>query len=230
MSAPKYGPDDTWPAHQKPHWNAALAEARQARWTLTFVNAAHNFGVVSCPAGEHTFGVDQTARGGETKSKEAIKRIRNCQHGSGQGVSKVRARQQECARLLDVADELIAAAAEGLAMAEAKQGAQEDLDRLDIQLQTATSNIDEVMRAEEEAVLQAAIDVDDAPEPAALSAVLDNAAATVTQGESVANALKVGRPALAKPHLMRAGKSRLRIDELRRRLTALQQRIRPRSG
>jgi hypothetical protein len=213
-----------------PYWNKALNEAREARWTLTYIDAPHTFGSVSCPAGEHTFSVDKTAKGGETKSKEALKKIRWCQHGPGQGGSKVRARQQECIQWLDVADQLIAVAEKGLTLAEAKQGAQEDLDRLELQLRTATSNVEKVLSAEQEAALEAAIDVDGAPEPETLSAALDEAIATVVHGESVAKALKAGRPALAKPFLERASGARMRIGELGSRLTALQERIGPNLG
>ncbi len=230
MSAQRYGPDDTWPSHQKPYWNKALAEARQAGWTLTFVDAPHNFGVVSCPAGEHTFGVDQTAVGGETKSKEAIKKIRWCQHGSGQSGSKVRARQLATAQLLDAADKIIGCVEQGLTIAEAKQDAQEDLDRLELQLRTATSNVEEVLLAEQEAALQAAIDVDQAPDPETLSAELDDATATIKRGESVAKALKVGRPTLARPLLDRAKEAHGRIGVLQDRLDALRERICPNVG
>lgn len=226
VNAQKYGPDDTWPSHQKPFWNKALAEARRVGWTLTHVDAPHNFGVVSCPAGEHAFGVDKTAVGGETKSKEAMKKIRWCQHGMGQSGSKVRARQQECVQLLDVAEELIAAAAERLTIAEAKQGAQEDLDRLELQLQTAASNVREILLTEQEAALLAAIEVDHAPEPAVVSATLDDATVAVQRSESVAKALSVGRPKLAKPLLERAKEARTSIDGLNARLAALRERIR----
>lgn len=222
MSATEYGPDETWPSHQKPFWSEALAEARQAGWTLTFINAPHNFGVVRCPEGEHTFDVDKTARGGETKSREAIKKIRWCPHGTGHSGSKVRARQEECIRLLDVADELIATAEQGLAIAEAKASAQEDLARLELQLQTATSN---VSQAEQEAALQAAIELDDAPEPGVLSATLDEAAATVGYSESTAKALSPARPALAVSLLERVAGTHTRINELRTRLAALRERI-----
>ena len=70
-----YGPGDSWPRHQKQWWNEALAEAHAAGWTLNYIDAPHTFGVVSCPSEDddtrHSFMVDKTARGGETKSKEA---------------------------------------------------------------------------------------------------------------------------------------------------------------
>jgi hypothetical protein len=165
VSAHRFGPEDTWPSHQKPYWNKPLGEARRVGWTLNFINASHSFGEVTCPAGEHTFDVDQTARGGETKSKEATKKIRWCRHGTSQSGSKARERQDECMHLLDVADELVATAADGLTKAEVKQAAEEELDRLELQLQTAYSNLDEV-----DAALQAAMDADDAPEPSPRSA------------------------------------------------------------
>jgi hypothetical protein len=224
VTAQKYGPGDTWPSHQMPYWNKALAEARVAGWTLTYIDAPHLFAAVSCPAGEHTFSVDKTARGGETKSKEAIKKIRRCQHGTGQGGSKVQQRKEECTRLLGVADQLIAQAMEGLASAEAQQDAQEDLERLDLLLQSATASIEEVL-ADQETALQTAIDVDDAPEPEVISATLDEATERVALSESVARTLQTGRPGLAKPFLMCASEARARISELRSRLAALRERI-----
>jgi hypothetical protein len=206
--------------HQKAFWNQALAEARQAGWTLTYINAPHRFGIVSCPKGQHTFDVDKTAGGGETKSKQAVKKIRWCEHGP-----EVEERRQECLRLLEVADQLIAAVEEGLSRAEAKQAAQEDLDRLELQLRTADANVDEVLLAEQDAALQAAVEVDDAPEPEALSAELDDAAAGVERGVSVAKMLKPSAPKLTKSLLERAAAASTSIGELRSRLTALQERI-----
>jgi hypothetical protein len=206
--------------HQKAFWNQALSEAREAGWTLAYINAPHRFGIVSCPKGQHTFDVDQTARGGETKSIQAIKKIRWCEHSPG-----AEERRQECLRLLEVADQLIVVVEEGLSRAEAKQPAQEDLARLELQLRTAGANVDEVLLAEQDAALQAAVEVDDAPKPEALSAELDNAAAGVERGVSVAKKLKPSAPKLAKSLVERAAAASTRIGKLRSRLTALQERI-----
>jgi hypothetical protein len=220
MTATKYGPDDTWPVHQKPFWNQTLSEARQAGWTLTYINAPHRFGSVACPAGQHTFDVDKTANGGETKSKQAIRKIRWCEHGPG-----VEKRRQECVCLLDVADQLISTVKMGLTRAEAKQAAHEDLDRLELQLQTACANIDEVLLAKQDDALRAAVEVDDALDPEALVADLDDAAAGVEHGAAVAKTLTPPAPKLAKLLLERASAARTSIEELRGRLAALRERI-----
>ena len=222
-----YAPTETWPEHQKPYWNEALAEARRAGWTLTYIGAPHKFGVVSCPQGEHTFLVDKTATGGETKSKEARKRIRTCRHGSVQDGSKVQAREAECKHLLDSADLLICDAEAGLARAETQQDAWAELELLEVQLQTAELTVNEALSAEQEAAWGGVLDVDDAPDPPEIAAVLDDAAAVVAQGEEIANVLGRGRPGLAKPLLRRAHRAESRIVDLRDRLRVLQERSKP---
>jgi hypothetical protein len=222
-----YAPTETWPEHQKAYWNEALAEARRAGWSLTYIDAPHKFGVVSCPQREHTFLVDKTANGGETKSKEARKRIRACRHGSVLGGSKVQARQDECKHLLDSADQLICDAEDRLARAETRQDAWADLELLEIQLQTAELTVKEALSAEEEAAWEAVLDADDAPDPPEIAAALDDAAAVVAQGEEVANVLGRGRPGLARPLLRRASKAKSRIVELRDRLRLLEERSKP---
>lgn len=210
---------------RKPFWNEALDEARSAGWTLVYVNAPHKFGVVSCPGGEdsirHSFMVDKTAVGGETKSREARKAIRNCRHGSAVNGSKVRDRQAECQRLLDEAERLIDLADSRLTLAEAKQAAWAELERIEVQLETAAANLAEILREQQEQAWQAAQDFDDAPGPDAIAENIGDAAAAVDGSEKVATALKVGRPRLAQPFLDRAEASRARIRELRQRLLAL---------
>jgi hypothetical protein len=227
VSAPRYGSDDTWPSHDKKHWHDPLAEARRSGWILTYVNAPHRFGVVSCPAGQHTFEVDKTAKGSETKAKEALKKIRWCEHLPEGPARDQRDKSHE---LLGVAGQLAAEVEQGLVMAEAKQDAQEVLDRLEIQLTTAACNVEEVLPAEEEAALQAAIEVDDAPDPPVLAEKLNDATAAVTCGESVVKSVKTGHPGVAKPLLDRAGELRVRIGTLRSRLAALQERKRSNRG
>jgi hypothetical protein len=80
VTAPRYEPGDRWPSHEKGYWRQTLVEARRAGWTLTYIGAPHRFGMVSCPAGEHTFMVGKTGTGAETKAKEASRRIRRCEH------------------------------------------------------------------------------------------------------------------------------------------------------
>jgi hypothetical protein len=219
----QYGPDETWPQHQKPFWKEVLTEARSAGWTLEYIGS-HRFGVVSCPGGEdgnrHTFKVDQTAVGGETKSLEARKRIRNCRHGSVADGSKVRVRQAECERLLDQAERLINRADAGLARAEAAQAALTELERIQAQLETADANLIAILREEWEWAERALDDSEDAPTPYAIAEDLDKAVAAVTEGERAAIVLKVRRPHLAAPLLGRARAAKLCIEGLRARLKA----------
>ena len=220
-----YGPDETWPRHQKPYWNEALSAARTAGWTLKYIDAPHRFGDLFCPGGEDgvrcSFTVDKTAKGGETKSREALKLIRGCGHGSVIQGSKVRARQAECQRLLDHANRLIDIAATGLAAAEAQQAAWAELERIQTQLESAEANLAEVLREEENAALQAIYDTDNAPVPSDIADALDDVLVVVANGESAATALKVRKPQLAKPFLDRARQARTRIAGLRVRLEAL---------
>ncbi len=222
MSAPKFGPDDTWPSHDKKHWHEPLAAARQAGWTLTYVNAPHRFGVVYCPARHHSFMVDKTARGAETKAREALKKISWCTHPDPAG--SVSLQKDNSQKLLDIADRLTTEVQEGLVSAEAKQLAQEVLDRLEIQLDTAASNVEEVSLAEQELALEAAVAVDDAPAPPVLAGKLSEATAAVTSSESLAKSVRTGYPGIARPLLAQASTLRARIAELRSRLAVLQER------
>jgi hypothetical protein len=221
----QYGPDETWPRHQKPFWNEALDDARSTGWTLKYVDASHRFGEVFCPGGEdgtrHSFMVDKTAVGGETKSREARKAIRNCQHGSAASGSKVRIRQAECRRLLDEAEHLIDLADARLTLAEAEQAAWADIERIETQIETAAANLAEILREELDATLQAIEDAGDSPDPEAIEENLDDAMAAVVGSENVATALKIRRPRLAQPLLDGAQAARGRIAELRARLMAL---------
>jgi hypothetical protein len=226
MSAPRYGPDASWPSHEKKHWHEPLAAARRAGWTLIYVNAPHRFGVVYCPANEHSFMVDKTAKGSETKAKEALKKIAWCDHPAGHAQTQ----RDESQRLLDTADRLSDEVEEGLIMAEAKRDAQEVLDRLEIQLDTAASNVDDVLLTEQETALEAAIEVDDAPDPPVLAGKLDEATTAVAGSESIAKSVRAGRPGVAKPLQDRARTLRARIDELGSRLAGLQERKRSSLG
>ena len=217
MAAPRYGPDETWPSHSKSHWHQPLAQARAAGWTLVYVDAPHRFGVVRCPAGQHTFSVDRTARNSETLAKEAVKKITRCGHVGG----RAHVEQQEAGRLLDMASRLTADVAEGLSEAEAKQDAYEDLDRLQLLLETAELTVADALAAQE-AALEAAAAVDDAPAAPALSDKLDVAAGVVTKGESHVKALRSEHPEAAKPLLSHAAALRTRIGQLRYRVAALQ--------
>lgn len=226
MSAVKYGPNETWPSHEKKHWHDPLAAARQAGWTLTYVNAPHRFGIVSCPAKEHSFAVDQTAKGSETKAKEALKRIAWCNHPMGD----VRDRRDESRRLLDLAARLAVEVEEGLGAAEAKRDAWAVLDRLELQLDTAASNVDAALIAAEEATWEVAMAVDDAPDPPAMEGRLDEAASALAGGESLAKSVRSSYPGVARPLLDQAKSLRAHIAELRLRLQGLQEQDRSHLG
>lgn len=221
----RYGSDETWPRHQKSWWSEALADARAAGWTLHYIDAPHRFGIVSCPCSDendrHQFAVDKTARGGETISKEARKLIRSCRHGLLASGAKVQARQDECGRLLDEAERLIALADGELTLAEAREAAFAELERLEVQLETAAANVAEALREEQEGAWRAALDAAESPDPDSIAAVLDDATTAVAGTETVATALKIRKPKLAKPFLDRAQAAHARIDELWDRLNAL---------
>ena len=104
---------------------------------------------------------------------------------------------------------------------EARVAALAELERLEIQLETAAANLAEALREEQEEAWRTALDTADAPEPDSIAAVLDDAAAAVTSTETVATALKVRKPKLARLFLDRAHTAQVRIDELRDRLNAL---------
>jgi hypothetical protein len=218
-----FGPDETWPQHQEKFWNTALAEARRAGWTLTYYPSGHSFGVVTCPGGQHTFRVDKTARGGETKSIEARKSVRaRCRCGSAEGDRKVQESQQECGRLLDTADELIVKADTGLTAAEAREDALEELERLELLLRSASLTIEDVEA--EQAAWGTICRYDGAPGPRLIASDLDEAEANVDDAESVVDDLKA---ALARPLLIRVRAAANRIAALRTRLAALRERMDP---
>jgi hypothetical protein len=93
-------------------------------------------------------------------------------------------------------------------------------------LDTAAANVEEILLAEQEAALEAAVDVDDAPDPPVLAGKLSEATAAVAGSESIAKSVRSGHPGVARPLLDRASSLRTCIGELRDRLTALQERSR----
>jgi hypothetical protein len=220
-----YGPADTWPKHQFLFWNKALSVAQSAGWSLRYVDAPHKFGNAYCPGGADgfpcSFMIDKTANGGETFSVEARKLIRNCRHGSAGPGSKVRPRQLECQRLLDQADRVIASVAEGLDAAEARQAAQAELDRLQLQIEAVEANLDDILQRDVDEALRAVYETDGAPTSDEISDTLAEAVAAVDSGESVATKLKRSRPHLAEPFLQRVLAARTLIAGLRARLEEL---------
>ena len=112
----RYGPGDTWPRHQKPWWNEALAEAQAAGWDADYIDAPHKFGVFSARArttAAAQFHGRQDRPRWRNEVEEARKLVRRCQHGSTLAGSKVRVRQEECERLLHEAERLISIADAG---------------------------------------------------------------------------------------------------------------------
>lgn len=226
VSTVRYESDDTWPSHEKKHWHEPLAAARRAGWTMTYINAPHRFGVVTCPASEHSFAVDKTAKGSETKAKEALKKISWCPHAG----NRVLVQRDEAQMLLEVADLLTAEVKEGIDAAEAKRDAWEVLDRIELQLVTAASNVDAAVLAAQEAAFDAAVGVDDAPDLPVLAGKLNDATSAVAGGKSIAKSVKTAYPGVAKPLLDQAESLRAHINELRSRLATLQEQDRSSSG
>ena len=228
MSATRYGPEDTWPSHDKKHWREPLEQARQAGWTLTYIDAPHLFGPVMCPGGEHRFDVDKTARGSETKAKEALKKIRSCGHPPPGPIQLRRDRSQQ---LLDIAEQIAQEVEQGLGGVQSQVDAFRALDRLEARLEAAAANLDEVLQGELDQALEAAIEADDAaPDPLDLEGRLDTATESVAEGESAAKSLRPDHPGVAKPLLERACKLSERITRLRGRLAAVQEQPPPVSG
>jgi hypothetical protein len=220
VNATRYGPDDTWPEHQDKFWRESLSKARRAGWTLNYINAPHRFGVVSCPAGEHTFAVGKTPKGSETRSKEAEKKVIWCEHPPP---GPLQDRRDQAGELLDVAEQITCEVAEGLDKAVRRLDAYKLVERLEIQLKTAAASVSDVLRAEQEAALEAAIEADDADsEPPVLEGRLDTASTSVARSESIAKPMKAGHPGIVRPLLQRARELRDRIGALRSRLEILQ--------
>jgi hypothetical protein len=196
MSVTVYGPGMTWPGHQKPHWRRALRQAREAGWTLKHLGAPHRFGVVVCPAGEHTFDVDSTARGAETKALAVPKLLRRCQHGGPTTTgSRVAERLERARRLLDRAEQLIGIAMEDLERVEAQHAALAELDRVELLLAAADKAVDEVLAAAQEEALERAAELEDAPGAGVIAQTLDRAEATADEAAVVVRQIRRSRPA-----------------------------------
>jgi hypothetical protein len=141
-----------------------------------------------CPAGEDTFDVDKTARGGDAKALEVPKKLDRCQHSgaSARGGSRVALRQAECERLLARTEELINQAERDVELAQGKQDAYAELDRLEMLIDTAETNLNEVP-AEQDEALDRAADLEHAPALALIEATVDEAEDTVDQAAGIAH-------------------------------------------
>lgn len=160
------GPDDTWPRHQEGYWREALEVARVGRWRLKYLGAAHTYGYVSCPSGEHERKVGQTARNNETKAKELIKAVRTCERrGCGIDPADAAAQRARINQLLEAAEQILTQAEAGLDLLERRQEADRRLERTDalrLQLQTAKATVEAALTEEaiaelEDQALEAAI-------------------------------------------------------------------------
>lgn len=238
------GPDKTWPTHKKPHWRAPLNQAWAAGWTLEHIDAPHTFGFIRCPAGQHVFKIDGTARGSEHFATEASKTITGkCRHGTAVGGGKVHQRKEAVDQLFDTVDDLLGAAERTIDALEAVEASWEivaDLEgraaQLQLQLDTASLTVDDALRstheAEEELLeveaqldqeLGAVAGMDPSP-PAEIQASLAEAECVVDRAEDVGAELRRGRAALADQIRKRAAAARDRISILRERLRAAQER------
>jgi len=123
-----YGPDDRWPAHPKPWWRDALAEARSARWHLqTFSD--HGWGKVVCSRaidGPCEKVIFSTGRSGESHARDLAWLVMRCKHPRDDQLSALGQRLAEARRLLDGAIQLLDAAESWLA-ADDDAAAVEDL-------------------------------------------------------------------------------------------------------
>jgi hypothetical protein len=220
VSVVEYGPDDTWPSHPKPYWKVALKQARSAGWTLRYLGSPHWFGVVVCPDGEHTFGVDSTARGAETKAAEVPKLLRSCPYSAVRsGASKVAQRTAEALGLLVRAEDLVDQAAEYLGRAEDRRFVLAEIDRLELLLDTAQLTVDESLLIAQDEALDRAVGLEDAPSPTVVAAALDDAEETTDAAAAIA--VRIRRATLAEPLIERAVRIRHRIASLRARLEVL---------
>lgn len=233
MSARLYGPDEPWPSSGFPsHFRDVMNEAKAAGWSLKHIDAPHRFGVMICPAGEghpqvHTFEIDRTAVGSETKAIEARKKVRGkCPHSRVVSESKVASRKAECERLLSTAEALIGGVEQDLPLAEQHQEAVRVFESLDLRLRTAAVTVDEALSESDvsEQVDEALVSVyttEGAPAGEDLAGVLDDADSSVEKATGVATRLSKNSRGVARPYLARATAAKTRIAGLRDRLDAL---------
>lgn len=202
-----------------------MEQAQAAGWTLHHHGAAHQFGILVCPAGEgdphrHTFKIDATASGSTFWAMEASKTAtKKCRHGTVTSGSKVKDRQAECERLLSGAEKLLERVSDGLDQVQRYQQAVAVLAQLDMQLEAAEATVQEALAADQEQAqdeaLQATYDADGAPSVEDLDRDLDTAADAVTESNEVAGKLRRSREALARPLFERGSACLTRITELR---------------
>lgn len=192
------GLDDAWPRHQEGYWREALDFARMGRWRLKYLGAAHTYGYVSCPSGEHKRKVGQTARNNETKAKELIKAVRTCERrGCGIDPADAAAQRARINQLLEVAQQILTQTESDLDLLERRQEADRELERADalrLQLQTAKASVEAALTEEaiaelEDQALEAAVAAQ-GPSGPELRADLERAARQARQAGQEAGDLR----------------------------------------
>lgn len=221
MSLTVYGPDDTWPTHQKPWWKPVLGLARDAGWSYEYLNAPHKAGDLICPASEHVITVDKTAGGSDFHAGEAKKTITfKCKHGRTSAGGKVRERLDAATRRLETAETLIDQADGRLAAIEFRADADErlaELDRIVLQLESAGMAIDDILLEQDEALADSLADV---PALTAVEDALDAADAEIDKASAVA--AKIRKHGTVPVLQERARVARNRIERLRARVAELE--------
>lgn len=241
MTAQNYGPQETWPQHQNKFWRGPLDEARKAGWSLRHLPTGHDWGFVSCPAGECTMQVDRTATGSETKALELRKDVRSCRHGhknagpgaGGGGGSKVAERRADCERLLTVAEQCLDGGEQHLADLTEHADAHDAFDHvaaLTDQLEAAETTLEHVhaqlgrsLAAATDAALEAIDALGDEPDPADVAQAADEAAERIESAQALAG--RLNRPGLRQPLDKRAAAASERVSALRAGLLALKERL-----
>jgi hypothetical protein len=118
---------------------------------------------------------------------------------------------------------MIALAEKGLAAAETRQAAWDKLERLDLELQSASLTLAEMQA--EQAAWEALYVSDGAPEPDDISAHLDEASENLELGRPLATALRARHPDSARDLIARVRIAHARIADLRARLEYLRERM-----
>lgn len=235
------GPGDTWPSPKKPYWRKPLDQARDAGWSFDHVDAPHTLGWAWCPAGEHSFMVDQTANGAEFHAVEASKEVtQRCRHGSSLPGSKVKQRQQQVQahlatidRLLDGCEHDIAALEEAGAAWERALALESQRDAILLRLETASRTAEAVLAgvsaegdddhdvAAVEEQMAAELELVDEMEPLPDGDALRQ---TLTEAEGRMGSVdELARQLRRRPHI--ADDVRREVDERRQRVESLRTRL-----
>ena len=204
--------DEEWDNHPDAFWNDAFAAAKREGWQYRSMSS-HRLGEVRCPTGEHSQKVDSSSKWSETKSKDLLKLIeRNCSHGTRSSSRLLLAREH-----IDHALELVDAAEEGLDLIGAAAEADGKLaaaERLELLLDTAGANVEDII-ADRDALLAEAAAGPDAPPTEAVLALAEQAQERIRQARSELKQLSVG---LRKPLMAEASDASERAAVVRAQL------------